>query len=237
MSAAGAVRSHGDVTVYDVARALPGIEELRDHSRGLAMLDAILSPAWEGRYYSFDAHWSEDEQLASMRDGSGGEYTIVLSPAGAYARVFDHESPLSPYGPLADGKTWPGVLDAVPEVFSEYLAEPAFMDEDDVHVTTACLWRETADTAWHTGEVAYPDLGDHPDPDGSATLLRLLTDRTAEAYAEWASDYYERTVDIGAVRHVLALRPLTAEVVASLNPETDLTELAEDIAETGYPAA
>ncbi|MEU7070679.1 hypothetical protein AB0B30_08495 [Streptomyces narbonensis] len=227
------------MTVYDTARALPGIEELRDHSRGLAMLDAVLSPEWERRYYSFDAHWSEREQLASMKDGQGGEYTIVLSPAGAFARVFDHESPMSPFGELADGQTWPGVLDGVPEAFREYLTEPAFTDEDGVHVTTACLWRETGDTAWHTGPVEFDGLDDHDhdDPDGSGRFLRLLTDRSAEAYAEWASDFYETPVALDAVRHVLALRPLTPEVVAALNQRVTLADLAEDIAEIGYPAA
>ncbi|MFE0640622.1 hypothetical protein ACFW2Y_03200 [Streptomyces sp. NPDC058877] len=225
------------MTVYDVARALPGIEELRDHSRALAMAEAVLCPEWEGRCYSFDAHWSEDEQLASMRDGEGGEYTIVLSPAGAFARAFDHESPLSPFGPLADGRTWPGLLDGVPEPFGEYLTEPAFTDEDGVHVTTACLWREAADTAWRTGPVEFPDLDGHPDPDGSGRLFRLLTDRSAEAYAEWAEEYYERPVDRGAVRRLLALHPLTAELVAALNPEVTLADLAEDIQEIGYPTA
>ncbi|WP_318208135.1 MULTISPECIES: hypothetical protein [unclassified Streptomyces] len=237
MSAVSGMRSHGGVTVYDVARALPGIEELRDHSRGLAMVEAVLCPEWESRYYSFDAHWSETEQLASMKDGSGDEYTIVLSPAGAFARVFDHESPMSPFGPLADGQTWPGVLDGVPEAFREYLTEPAFTDEDGVHVTTACLWREPADRAWHTGPVEFTDLEDREDPDGSARLMHLLTDRSAEAYAEWASDYYERPVDVEAVRHVLALRPLTAELVAALNPEVTLADLAEDVREIGYPTA
>ncbi|MFH8578915.1 hypothetical protein OG468_20415 [Streptomyces zaomyceticus] len=237
MSAARGVRSHGDVTVYDVARALPGIEELRDHSRGLAMVEAVLSPEWESRYYSFDAHWSETEQLASMKNGSGDEYTIVLSPAGAFARVFDHESPLSPFGELADGLTWPGVIDGVPEAFREYLTEPAFTDEDGVHVTTACLWREPADTDWHTGPVEFTDLEDHEDPDGSERLLHLLTDRRAEAYAEFAEDYYERAVDIEAVRHVLALRPLTAEIVAALNPGVTLADLAEDVREIGYPTS
>ncbi|WP_395361428.1 hypothetical protein ACHGLA_17450 [Streptomyces sp. YH02] len=225
------------MTVYDVARALPGIEELRDHSRGLAMVEAVLCPEWESRYYSFDAHWSETEQLASMKDGSGDEYTIVLSPAGAFARVFDHESPMSPFGPLADGQTWPGVIDGVPEAFREYLTEPAFTDEDGVHVTTACLWREATDEAWHTGPVEYTDLEDREDPDGSVHLTHLLTDRSAEAYAEWASDYYERPVDIEAVRQVLALRPLTAELVAALNPEVTLADLAEDVREIGYPTA
>ncbi|MFE5911261.1 hypothetical protein ACFQ6B_19555 [Streptomyces wedmorensis] len=225
------------MTVYDTARALPGIEELRDHSRGLAMLEAVLCPEWESRYYSFDAHWSDHEQLASMKDGQGDEYTIVLSPAGAFARVFAHESPLSPFGELADGQTWPGVLDGVPEAFREYLTEPAFTDEDGVHVTTACLWREPADTAWHTGPVEFTDLDDHKDPDGSDRLLHLLTDRSAEAYATWASAYYETPVDPEAVRHVLALRPLTAELVTALNPAMDLADLADDIAEIGYPVA
>ncbi|MFF9068269.1 hypothetical protein ACF09E_23255 [Streptomyces sp. NPDC014891] len=237
MSAVGGVRSHGDVTVYDVARALPGIEELRDHSRGLAMVEAVLCPEWESRYYSFDAHWSETEQLASMKNGSGDEYTIVLSPAGVFARAFAHESPMSPFGPLADGATWPGVIDGVPEAFREYLTEPAFTDEDGVHVTTACLWREPADTAWHTGPVDFGDLEADEDPDGSVRLLRLLTDRSAEAYAEFAQEYYERPVDLGAVRHVLALRPLTAEVVAALNPAVTLADLAEDVREIGYPEA
>ncbi|MFH8729694.1 hypothetical protein [Streptomyces termitum] len=223
------------MTVYDVARALPGIEELRDHSRGLAMLDAVLSPRWEGRFYSYDAHWSETEQLASMKDGQGGEYTIVLSPAGAFARVFDHESPISPYGPLADGAPWPGVLDGVPDAFREYLTESAFLDEDDVHVTTACLWRETGDTAWRTGPVDLTGLEDHEDPDGAARFLALLVDRTPEAYAAWASDYYETAVDLDAVRHVLALRPLTQEVVTALHPGLGLADLDEDRAEIGYP--
>ncbi|MFD3723677.1 hypothetical protein [Streptomyces sp. NPDC058671] len=225
------------MTVYDVARALPGIEELRDHSRGLAMLEAVLSPEWERRYYSFDAHWSETEQLASMKDGQGGEYTIVLSPAGVFARVFDHESPLSPFGPLADGRTWPGVLDGVPEAFREYLTEPAFTDEDGIHVTTACLWRETGDTAWHTGPVEFTGVEDHEDPDGAGRFLHLLTNRTAEAYAEWAADHYERPVDLVAVRHVLALRPLTPEIVAALDPELTLADLAEDADEIGYPGS
>ena len=48
------------VTIDDVARQLPGIEELRDHCRPLAMLEAVLSPDWESRYYSFEcSHWPE----------------------------------------------------------------------------------------------------------------------------------------------------------------------------------
>lgn len=66
------------VTVQDVARRLPAIAELRDFCRSLPMLDAILTPDRESRYYSFDATWAEGEEMASMRDGSGDEYSIVF---------------------------------------------------------------------------------------------------------------------------------------------------------------
>lgn len=224
------------MTVYDVARALPGIGELSDHCRGLAMLEAVLSPEWEDRYYSFDARWSENEQMASMRDGQGDEYAIVFSSAGAYIRGFAHESPMSPWASMdADPEPWPGVLDSVPEVFRPHVEESAFSDEDGVPVITACLWREAADTAWRAGTIDFPEWGDG-EPDGSDTVFELLVDRSAEAYAAWASNYYETPVDVEAVRHVLALRPLTPEVVSALNPSADPAALAEDAEEIGYPA-
>ena len=62
------------------------------------MLDAILSPEWEYRYYSFNASWGPAQELASMRNGTGDDYAIVFSPAGAWIRVFDHESQSEPRG-------------------------------------------------------------------------------------------------------------------------------------------
>ncbi|MFD9672648.1 hypothetical protein ACFWAO_12185 [Streptomyces sp. NPDC059981] len=79
---------------------------------GLEWLTTPLSPDWESRYYSFNAGWADGEEMASMRNGSGDEYSIVFSAAGAYARGFDHESPMSPFG--NDGEPWPGVVDEVP---------------------------------------------------------------------------------------------------------------------------
>lgn len=42
-------------------------------------------------------------------------------------------------------------------------------------------------------------------------------------------------MDLEAVRDVYALRPLSQKLVSSLNSEVTLADLAEDIAETGYP--
>ncbi|MFF4648233.1 hypothetical protein [Streptomyces sp. NPDC001389] len=219
------------VTVYDVARRLPAIADLRDLCRSLAMLDGILSPDWESRYYSFNAAWAEGEEVASMRSGSGDEYSIVFSAAGVYIRGFSHESRMSPYG--QDGEPWPGVIDEVPEVFKPFVEEPAFTDEDGVPVVTACLWREATDDRWRHGVIDFPTGSS--DPDGATGLFELLVDRSPEAFRRFAEDYYEVPVDLEAVRDVYALRPLSQKLVASLNAEVTLADLAEDLAEIGYP--
>ncbi|MFD9366424.1 hypothetical protein ACFWA6_01775 [Streptomyces sp. NPDC060020] len=131
-------------------------------------------------------------------------------------------------------RVWPGVLDDVPDVFLPYVTEPAFC-EDGVTTVTCCLWREVGDTAWRTGTVTFPEEGEG-DPDGASVLFGLLVDRSPEAYAAWASEYYETPVDVAAVRALLDQRPLTPEIVAVLNPDVELADLAEDISEIGYPA-
>ncbi|MEU6840586.1 hypothetical protein ABZ930_01770 [Streptomyces sp. NPDC046716] len=219
------------MTVQDVARQLPEISVLREHCRSLAVLEAILSPEWEDRYHSFDDRWSGTEAMASMRDGSGDEFSIVFSPAGAYVRGFAHESPMSPY---AQDGPWPGVLDDVPDVFRSCVEEPAFCDEDEMPAVTACVWRETKDAVWKTGRIEYPD-GQSDDPDGAGSLFELLVDRSPEAFQRWAEDYYEVPVALTAVSHIFASRPLSDSVVTALNPEITLADLAEELTEIGYP--
>lgn len=199
------------------------------------MLEAVLSPEWDTRFYSFDACWGEGEQMASMRDGVGGEYSIVFSVDGTYVRGFDHASPMSPWARMDVPLVWPGVLDEVPKVFLPYIREPAFCEEDGVLTVTCCLWRQAADPVWRAGSIVFPETDDG-DPDGADFLFALLVDRSPEVYAQWASEYYEVPVDVEAVRHILAGRPLTQEVVAALNPDVELAGLAEDITEIGYPA-
>ncbi|MDX2540155.1 hypothetical protein [Streptomyces scabiei] len=227
----GGIGLDDHVTVYDVARQLPAIADLRDLCRSLAMLDAILSPDWESRYYSFNATWADGEEMASMRNGSGDEYSIVFSAAGAYVRGFDHESPMSPFG--NDGEPWPGVVDQVPESFRPFVEEPALTDQDGVPVVTACLWRGPMDERWHHGTIDFPE--DAVDPDGATNLFGLLVDPSPEAFQRFAEDYYDVSIDLGAVSRVHDLRPLSQDLVSLLNPEVGLADLAQDISEIGYP--
>ncbi|MER5557094.1 hypothetical protein ABT071_00570 [Streptomyces sp. NPDC002506] len=61
-----------------------------------------------------------------------------------------------------------------------------------------------------------------------------MVDRSLEAFRRFAEDCYEVPVDLEAVRDVYALRPLSQELVSSLNSEVTLADLAEDLAEIGY---
>jgi hypothetical protein len=208
---------------------LPNVDGLRRTLQSMAMLDAILCPRWEFRYYSFNAAWSAGEQMGSIRNGSGDDLFAHFSRAGCWLKGFAHECPLSPYRDDGSKRVWPGVLDAVPAEFAACLQEPAFSVED----VTFCIWRRPRDRAWRVGPVEFP--AGHPDPDGSGFLLSDL-DGKPETYQAFATDYYEREVSLIPIQHVYKHRPLTAAIVAQLNPEVSLADLSADIKEIGYPA-
>ena len=207
--------------------ALPDIDSLRRTLQAMALLDAILCPEWEGRYYSFNAAWAGSQQMGSLRNGSGDELFVHFGPAGCWLKGFAHESPMSPYRE-APPHPWPGVLEAVPAEFADCLREPAFSIAD----VTFCVWRRQADRGWQLGPVAFPP--GQPDPDGSELLMSALDGRP-ESYRDWATEYYEQDVSLAAVRHVYLHRPLTRALVARLNPDLSLDDLAEDVEEIGYP--
>jgi hypothetical protein len=211
---------------------LPDVESLRRIWQSMAMLDAILCPDWEYRYYSFNAAWGAGEQLGSMRSGSGDSLMAHFGTAGCWLKGFAHESPLSPWasGYRDEGRpaVWPGVLDVVPVEFADCLQEPAF----NVDETTFCLWRRPGDRVWQMGPVAFPP--DQPDPDGSEFLLSPLDGKPATYWA-WATDYYETEIELAAVEHIYQHRELTPEIVERLNPNITLKVLAADIEEIAYP--
>jgi hypothetical protein len=219
--------------VHELIKRFPDAVTLRDRSRALAMLDAIVSPEWEDRYYSFDPRWSPGEEAASMRDGSGNDYAIVFSPAGVYVQACDHESPVvarrtTPPAP------WPGLFDSVPEVFRKHLREPAFADHDGLPRASVCLWREASDVAWRCGDVQVSEQ-DRDDADGAGWLLGILCDGTGQAYRSYAEEVHALEIGLGAVAHLYALRPLTQAVVSAINPQVRLADLATDIEQIGYP--
>ncbi|SCL28881.1 hypothetical protein GA0074692_2623 [Micromonospora pallida] len=224
------------MTVYDIAARLPTIDVLRERCRALAVLARILDDGVP--YYDYTPTWGKDD-AALMSNGSGDEWAVVFTADGAFIRVFDHESTMSPYGD-PDAELWPGLIDGIPAALHPQLAEPAFCDEEGQFIATAVLWRLAGDDRWRAGEgIAFPPLrGPYDDigPDGSG-MLEILLDDIVDRFVAFASDYYEIEVDRALVEHVVAQQPLTDAVIRALNPHLTLAELHEDVATIGYPIA
>lgn len=207
-------------------KPLPAVAELRRLCQSVAMLDAILMPDWEDRFYSFDAHWGDAEMLASMRNGSGDSYAVIFTPDGAVLKGYAHESEMGRHA-AETGRPWPGVLEQVPPEFAPLLADPAFPVEE----TSFCVWRRADGPAWEAGAIRFPG---GEDPDGSRLLLSIL-DGNPRTYQEWAEEYYERGVPLDAVGAVYRHEPLTARLLGRLNPDIDADDVADDVEEIGYP--
>jgi len=207
---------------------IPSIDDLIRISKGLAMLDAILSPEWEYRYYSFNSKWLPGEMMASMRDGSGDGYFILFDEHGAAIKGFAHEAIMSPWNTESD-EIWPGMFDRVPAQFSSFLNEPAFSMAE----VTFCIWRRYIDSAWQCGVRNFPEGND---PDGSEEMLKILNGDPA-TYKEFARDYYEVEIPLDAVEHIYANLPLTESFVRSLNAEVRYADVEADMDEIAYPCA
>lgn len=208
---------------------LPGVAPLRAAFQSMALLDAIIMPEWEHRYYSFEANVSPDGSISigSMRNGSGDDLHAIFGRAGCLIRGFAHEYEMSPYAENPP-KVFPGVLDEVPPEFSDCLAA---MHSDWWRDITFCVWRRHSESGWRHGKIDFPDL---PDPDGSEFLLSVYDGRP-ETYQAWAEEYYEPSkFSLAAVRWIFEQRPLTAEVVKELNPDRSLAELAVVVQQIGY---
>ena len=62
-----------------------------------------------------------------------------------------------------------------------------------------------------------------------------MFDGKAETYVSFAAEYYEKTLDIDAVRKIYAHDALTPLIVAELNPQANWESTAKDAVEIHYP--
>lgn len=201
---------------------LPDVDRLRELWQSMAMLDAILCPDWEGRYYSFNSSWSKGEMMGSMRDGAGDNLFALFNSQGCFLKGFAHESPFArpSIAPTDHYRN-------IPAEFASCVTEPAFATDD----VTFCLWRKHGDLKWSRNRIPLP-VGN--DPDGSIALLSPL-DGNPETYREWAESYYECDVSVTCIKAIYGRQRLTKELVKALNPELRLKDLKDDIREIGYP--
>jgi len=194
---------------------LPHISECKQILKAAAMLDAILMPEWEYRYYSYNSQWDTNEQMASMRDGQGDHYFGIFSPNGLIIKGFDKEYTLQHKVDRSE------VVKSVPEAFNTFVVEPAFVMDQ----TTFCIWSVADQEGWSAGT----ELGDH-----EYELLEILVGG-AKYYHAWAQDYYEIALDIKLVEQVFDMKPIDEVVLQQLNDKLKLSDIEGEIEEIGYP--
>jgi hypothetical protein len=209
---------------FDIS-LLPEIEHLRKLTQALAMLDAIIEPEWEYRFYSFNSTWADGEQLASMRNGSGDHWFLLFCDAGAALHALEHEAKIFTYN-----KPYPGIFNNLPSEFhANFLHEAAF----ETNNSTFSCWRRFSDAEWHRGNAKLPDLYD---ADGSVERLVVLLGKP-EQYVKFVSEYYEKEVALTDISAIYRHTPLTNDLIVRLNPETTFESLQKSIREIGYPAS
>jgi hypothetical protein len=207
-------------------KILPSIEDIRRTAKSLAMLDAILSPEWEYRYFSYNCVWSEKEEMASMRDGCGNDWFMLFNSVGAALKGFFHESKFA-----NDNLFSAQLKQSVPSEFSAFLNEPAFSIDD----ATFCYWRRSNDNFW--SKVYHPSSDILNCDDGSVKLMSLLVGQPSD-YRRWALGYYEVSkLPLKIILSVFQHTPLNQSLVLSLNPDSSFEDVLIDAKEIGYPVA
>lgn len=178
---------------------LPSIDEVKRRSQALALLDAILMPQWEFRYFSFNCNWdgSGNEMMASMKDGSGGEYFLYFSDQGMVGKVLADEQ-------LGNAITF---LKKVPDQFSSFKNEPAFSTDK----ATFFFWRRYRDNSWFSSPgklVAYP-------------LLGFLVGGVPN-YQKFVEEYYERSINKNVLDEIYYSLNFTTSQLLELNSEINI---------------
>jgi hypothetical protein len=190
----------------------------------LAMLDAIICPEFQYRYFSFDAAWADDEQMGAMRNGDGDHWFLHLGDSGAVIKGYVQELPGSDARAMALQ-----VQRRVPAEFGAFLHDPSF----EMDAVSYCYWRRSSDREW--SKVPHPEARMARGYDGSEDYLSILL-APASCYYDYASDYFECEPPLVSIEHIYAHAPLTAAIVKSLNPQLSLDDAHAAARQIGYPS-
>ncbi|WP_119674710.1 hypothetical protein [Deinococcus sp. RM] len=204
--------------------SLPSVLECLRRSQSLALMDALLSPEWEYRYYSFNSGWSESEQMASMRDGSGDHYFMLFTGGGAVAKCFAHEIGAPQRVPVS----LTDLQHVIPERYQSFLREPAFLMDE----LSLLIWFDVEQQLWL--QLSPEESITDPPAD---SLMKMLSAPQPGAYVAWAREYFESDTPSEAVAAIFAHQPLTEALVAAFNDDVSLLDVQEECRDIGYPVA
>lgn len=189
-----------------VLNKFKNIPQLKQQLQALALVDAIFSPEWEYRYFSFNSQWdsANKESMASFRDGQGNEYFILFSEHQVIAKVFASEIRSN-----ID-------FNQIPDHFESFKNEVAFNLENHSYI----FWSTENPLSF---KIIPEQLNKYP-------LLDFVV-QNVEDYWLWAQDYYEVDINLEILKQVFNNLKITDDQLAILNPELTVEDLNDDISE------
>jgi len=184
------------------------IEQLRKKMKVLALLDAIIEQEWQYRYFSYNSNWSDSEEMGSLRDGCGGEWFLWVSgDLGGYKCLSPEDGTMPD---LQEAK------DKAPSTYKGFITEPAFsMDQ------ATCIWY-LENSKWEK----------YGKPVKYLTDLDAISSWMPSDYQSWATEYYEREIDLGAIEKVFN-GEFSEDIAKTINPEIEMSELLSELPEIG----
>lgn len=186
------------------------IPSLKNLLKALATADAIIQPEWEHRYFSYDSSWGDDEEMASMRDGTGGHWFVHFQANRVgYLYISPNDGSIENFEEF---------IKKVPEEYKAFLQEPAFNADE-----ASGIWLLDENEKWLTfGKQRSEFLEDLP----------TIIDWGIIGYKEWAEAYYEKALSGEAIDEVFKLN-IQEYVIKQLNPNANIEELLNDLEQIG----
>jgi hypothetical protein len=181
-------------------------------SRAIAVLDAIISPEWEYRYYSFNSNWADKECLASMRDGQG-RYWFALQTESGIAITGNAKNTIK--GSI--------LLNKLPKLFmNNFWNEPAFNTQESSFVG----WKLNIDNGW---EFNYAT----DDVISINAMINILLGNP-EDYRIHAMTYFEKELNIEIIEKIYMGTKIDEKILRELNNEITVDDIRLDLEEIGY---
>jgi hypothetical protein len=195
---------------------LPNIYSLQDICKAISVLDAIICPEWEFRYYSYNAKWDVGEHCFQMRNGSGDEMHILFLENGCVINGFAHEF---------ESKDKIKLTANLDSIFDEFM----FGEPVNSIGTTFCIWTTYINKEqWQTGILDNFD-------DNSGQMLAIF-DANPKTYHNWANEHFEINIPFEIVTKIYNGEAITKDIVLSINKEmSDWKRLKKDLNEIEYP--
>ncbi len=88
--------------------------------QSISVLEAIICPEWEFRYFSYQNNWGDEEEFCEMSNGQGDHLLILFQKNGICINGFAEESSFNGWDNGVQ-KIAKGIVDKLPKQFNEFI--------------------------------------------------------------------------------------------------------------------